>query len=381
MVETEEIRRYDERNNVQGRLELRPGTPAWEEYYEKHPELKEVDRQNQKFEEISVGHPADNNATSATVEILRDLSREDMVDGPVAQEKIEMTPERATEKIKGFAEYMGIDVVRIGPLNPMYVYSHKGRHYGRTDTGEPKVGTPIELTHKNAIVLVVGLDTKLLRGAPKKQVMFAIHKAYYQLGTIAIAVARYIRLSGYPARAHIMRNYQLIIPPIAIDAGVGELGRNGIVISKEFGPAIKMAVVTTDLPLIHDPKANMGVDAVCRKCRICAQNCPAGALNHGEKKIIRGVERYPFTPEACFGTWKTTGTDCGVCLISCPFTRDSSFRQSICAHPLSPGDELPEELAIKIEQMRSEGHDPDAQPQYPWMEEQPEIWRKYRFGR
>ena len=38
-----EIERYDERNNVQARHELVPGSPEWEEYYKIHPTLKEID--------------------------------------------------------------------------------------------------------------------------------------------------------------------------------------------------------------------------------------------------------------------------------------------------------------------------------------------------
>ena len=380
-METEQRRRYDERDNVQGRLELIPDTPAWEQYYKEHSALKDADLENQRLDKIPVGHPADNMATDSIMLVMRNLSREDTVDGPVSLEKIEMTPERASEKIKGLAAYLGIDVVRIGPLDPMYIYSHKGRMYGRHDIGEPEVGTEIDLANKHAIVLVNSLDTTLLRGAPKKQVMFAVYRAYLQLGIVAVTLAQYIRKLGYPARAHIIRNYQVIVPPIAVDAGVGEIGRNGLVISKEFGQAIKMSVVTTDLPMVYDEKTALGVEKVCSICKICAEKCPAGAINHGGKKMIRGAERYPFNPEACFKVWKTTGTDCGVCIVSCPFSRDASLRDCLGVQLASPGEELPRELISQIERMRSERHDPGAQAPYPWMESQPPVWEKYRYGK
>lgn len=379
-METEAARRYDERDNVQGRLELIPDTPAWDEYYKEHPRLVEVDLKNQGLHDSQPGYPADDLAGESLMSIIRYLSRDDIVDGPVNPVVTALSPERAAEKIKGWAEYLGVDFVRVGPLDPLYVYSHKGRTYGREGINEPEVGTPIELNHKHAIVLVNGLDTVLLRGAPKKQVLFAIHKAYFQLGTVAVTLADYIRKLGYPARAHIVRNYQVIVPPIAIDAGVGELGRNGIVISKEFGQAMKMAVITTDLPIAYDGKAKLGVDNICRNCRICAQNCPAGAINHGNKKVVRGVERYPFNPEACFSTWKTTGTDCGVCMISCPFSTEPLLRGVLGERAESFTDKLPEEFAELIERKRLEGHDPDAGPHYHWMEEQPQDWRKFRYG-
>ena len=382
MAEAEAMNRYDERDNVQGRLELAPETPAWKEYYNKHQNLKETDLENQRLHRIPVGHPADNLAAEAARLVMRNLGREDIVDGPVAPTRIDITPERAAEKIRGWAEYLGIDIVRIGPLDPAYVYSHKGRTYGREgESGEPKVGTPINLTHKHAIVLVKGLEKELLKGAPKKQVMFTIFRAYSQLANTAVTLANYIRMMGYPARAHILTNYQVIVSPIAVDAGVGEFGRSGIVISREFGQAMKMAVVTTDMPIVYDQRNNFKVENICRNCRICAENCPAGAINHGDKKSIRGAERYPFNAEACFKVWKTTGTDCGVCIISCPFSRDPSLCRSADVNQLSPADGLTEELSEKIERMRSESHDPDARLHYDWIEEQPQVWKKYRYGK
>ena len=211
--------------------------------------------------------------------------------------------------------------------------------------------------------------------------MFTIFRAYSQLGNTAVTLANYIRMLGYPARAHILTNYQVIVPPIAADAGVGELGRNGILISGEFGQAMKMAVVTTDLPMTYDQKTNLGFEKICRNCKICAENCPAGAINHGDKKMIRGVERYPFNAEACFNVWKTTGTDCGVCITSCPFSRKPSLYRKIGLRSASSEGELQGKLWIKIDQIIHKNHNPDAQPHYHWMEEQPQVWRKYRFGR
>ena len=38
-----EIKRYDERDNVQGRNELNPGSPEWKAYYQNHPEMEAAD--------------------------------------------------------------------------------------------------------------------------------------------------------------------------------------------------------------------------------------------------------------------------------------------------------------------------------------------------
>jgi ferredoxin len=87
--------------------------------------------------------------------------------------------------------------------------------------------------------------------------------------------------------------------------------------------------------MIYDSNPVLGVDDFCRHCRICAETCPSGAISHGDKKIIRGVERYPF--KALF----LTGME-----------------------RLIYGD-----------------YNPRKYPHPEWMEESPAVWEKYRFGR
>jgi reductive dehalogenase len=376
------IERYDERNNVQARHELAPGSSEWENFYRVHPELKEGDlKQHDLPGVMGVGSPVDNKAFLSMVTLLGQLGHENMVDGPVDPDKIHMTPERATEKIKGFGKHLGASLIRIGPLNQSYVYSHKGRRYHRPGNDEPEPGTPVILPHKNAIVIAEGLNYKIIRGAPQKQVNLEVFRAYSKLGQLAVVLARYIRSLGYPARAHMVTNYQIVVPPVAIDAGIGQLGRHGVIISKEFGSAMKMSVVTTDLPLIYDQTMDLGVEDFCRHCKICAETCPSGAISHGDKKIIRGIERYPFKAEACFMIWNETGTDCGVCVASCPFSKPPSLFHSIGLRIAATGGRLPAMILTTLEKALYGSHDPSKYPAPEWMEEPPSLWKKYRFGR
>jgi ferredoxin len=376
------IDRYDERNNVQARHELMPGSPEWEEYYKAHPELKEKDLAQHDLPGVmGSGSPLDNKIFLSMVTLLGQLGHESMVDGPVDPEQVQFTPERAADKIKGLGKHLGASVIRIGPLNQSYVYSHKGRMYHRPGDDEPGLGTPVFLPHKNAIVMAEGLDLKIIKGAPKKQVNLEVFRAYSKLGYNAILMARYIRSLGYPARAHITTNYQIIIPPVAIDAGIGQLGRHGIVISREFGNAMKMSVVTTDLPMIYDAKPQLGVDDFCRHCRICAKNCPSGAISHGDKKIIRGIELYPFKAEACFKIWNETGTDCGVCVACCPYSKPPSLHHAIGLRLSSMGGKIPAILLTAMEQLIYGEYDPEKYSHPKWMEESPQEWKKYRFGK
>jgi hypothetical protein len=67
------------------------------------------------------GHSHDFSLFLLLIENLGQAGFELLVAGPVAPEKLTISPERATEKIKGFAHFLGTDLVRIGPLDPALV--------------------------------------------------------------------------------------------------------------------------------------------------------------------------------------------------------------------------------------------------------------------
>jgi epoxyqueuosine reductase len=66
--------------------------------------------------------------------------------------------------------------------------------------------------------------------------------------------------------------------PITMQAGPGEQGRNGLLITPEFGPRVKIGSLVTDLPMVADLPINFGVTKFCITCEQCARMCPAQAL-------------------------------------------------------------------------------------------------------
>ncbi len=106
--------------------------------------------------------------------------------------------------------------------------------------------------------------------------------AYQRLALISTTLATYLRFLGYAARAHNLHDYQVLSIPVAVDAGVGELSRSGLIINREMGNCFKLATVTTDLPLAHDRPVDLKVREFCEECKICADLCPAGAIPRRE---------------------------------------------------------------------------------------------------
>ena len=111
--------RFDERDNVQSRGTLEPGSAECEAFYARHPEWQRKDDLIRALPGMGrVGSPLDTPLLGTQHEFLARLGMSDMVDGPVAPERRSLSPERAAEKVKGFARHLGADLVRIGPLDP-----------------------------------------------------------------------------------------------------------------------------------------------------------------------------------------------------------------------------------------------------------------------
>jgi ferredoxin len=367
-----EMERFDERENVQARNTLEPGSENYKEFYRRHPEWEEKDRATRELSKKPDGHHLDLPFLLRQIGNLARLGAEEMVDGSVSPQRIELSAERATEKIKGFAHFLGADLVRMGPLNPAHVYTHVGKTWH--DPGR-KYGRPINVSHKNAINIAVGIDPSLIKIGPVLPMISAVMRVYTKLATISTTLAGYIRAIGYPARAHVISNYQVLCVPLAIDAGMGELGRHGIMITKELGSCLKLTTVTTDIPLVYDSPVDIGVNEFCQDCRVCAESCPSGAIPHGGKRIVRGVEKWIINPEACYRVWNETGTDCGVCVASCPWTKPRTFIHRLASEfatrKKKAGWWMSRADKIVYGKFR-------PQPVPSWFEEPSPIWKKYK---
>ena len=241
----------------------------------------------------------------------------DVVDGEVSSDKAPLTgdPEGMARHIKDTAYFLRADVVGISDLPPYAVYSHS-----------MATGDPVELNHKYAIAIVVDQDWKTAEATVGNDWISnsMSFMSYSASGFIACILADYIRRLGYPARAHHARNYELVVPPILLKAGIGEMCRIGdIVLNPFLGPRFKASVVTTDLPLAIDQPIDFGMQDFCDKCMQCARYCPSGAISFGDKVLHNGYEKWPNDVEKCTKqrVGNKTGSGCGVCIAVCPWNK------------------------------------------------------------
>jgi len=319
-------RRVDERDVMFARARLKPGSPQYETYYAMRPDNREQDDRTRSLPgllspDAAKADPvqfAAAHASFAMTEALRDE-----VDGAVAPRQVALSASEMTVIVKRAALQFGAREVGITQLQPYHVYTHVGRGTGNW-------GEPIVLDHRWAIAVAVEMDHAVMRLAPEAPVVAESARQYVESAKIGIAVASMIRALGYPARAHIDGNYRVIAPLVARDAGLGEIGRMGILMTPRLGPRVRLAVVTTDVPLMPDPPGDdLSVIDFCFACRKCSDNCPSGSIPSGEPEPIDGGYRWSINPDSCFRYWNVIGTDCGRCMTVCPYSHPDSVAHNL----------------------------------------------------
>ena len=313
--------RIDERDIMFSRMRYEPGSERFEEYYNHHPEYREVDdRWREKpglmkkgttlYDPLQFGVAA---ANFTAVECFHEI-----VDGDVSPDQVEIVPDEITGFLKHWILKQGAVDVGFTLLKDYHKYTHVGR-------GE-EYGNEVLLDHRHAIALTVEMDKEMMDSAPYGPAVMESSEQYLRSGTIATQVALFIRNLGYPARAHIDGNYRVVCPLVAKDAGLGEIGRMGLLMTPQLGPRVRIAVITTDIPLtIDESRINSSVLDFCKICKKCADICPSQAIPFDGRKDVKGSFRWQINSEKCFHYWCISGTDCGRCMTVCPYSHPDNL--------------------------------------------------------
>jgi epoxyqueuosine reductase QueG len=145
----------------------------------------------------------------------------------------------------------------------------------------------------------------------------------YARGTrSSYALANWIRSQGFNAHPYPGPSAgALVLIPAAIASGLGELGKHDSLISRKFGSGVRLAGVTTDMPLVPTAPDHFGADEFCSTCQVCTNACPPGAISE-QKQLVRGVERWYVNFDKCIPFFAEAAS-CGICIAECPWTRPS----------------------------------------------------------
>ena len=225
-------------------------------------------------------------------------------------------PEVLTRHIKAVGYFLKADIMGACTVPESAYYSHD------------KQGLPIDPKYENAIVIVMGKPWEAVRASTGfdwigDPISF---QGYQHLGLVAETMANYINRLGWDASAQygpsFVNKYAVLMPPLLLRAGIGEVSRAGIILNPYLGLAFKAAAVLTNMPLVPDKPIDFGLQRFCQSCKICAQNCPSHAISTGDKVMYNGYETWKLDTRRCasFNFTNKKGTMCNRCVKSCPWT-------------------------------------------------------------
>ena len=194
----------------------------------------------------------------------------------------------------------------------------------------PEAGMPF------GVSVAIRLPTDIVRSiadGPNLPYYETYHDINARLDKIVTAGAEYLKSLGYQATAQTTKavvklNENATLLPhktVATRAGLGWIGTNALLVTREFGPALRFSSILTDAPL----EAAKPVDeSSCGDCGECVRHCPAGAIKGDKWQVGLSRERL-VDVGACSQTMEMLcqerfgieATICGKCIEVCPFTR------------------------------------------------------------
>jgi reductive dehalogenase len=279
------------------------------------------------FESMFMGLPPTDNGTPLPTGLRRRVSGHGFPHRPsdstsAKHPLLEVSPEKApipddpaviSRNIKSVGYFLGADVMGVCELPEWALYSCMPD------------GTPVETNHKYAITVAVDQGYRALNGSTGHDWISGSppQMSYLFSAFISSIVAGYIRRLGYQARVQHYMDYQVLIPPLLLMSGIGEMSRARQVLNPFIGLRFKAAAVTTDLPLEPDKPVDFGLQDFCDKCKKCAHECPSNSISDGGRIMHNGYETWDFDFVSCTKqrVGNRIGLGCGRCINVCPWNK------------------------------------------------------------
>ncbi len=110
----------------------------------------------------------------------------------------------------------------------------------------------------------------------------------------------------------------------ATRAGLGWIGKSALLITKQYGPAVRLASVLCDIEFETADPVNK---SHCGDCTKCVDRCPAAAIAGNnweagsERDTIYNARRCYTMAKRLSGAIGVTSTICGICIAACPWTQ------------------------------------------------------------
>ena len=174
--------------------------------------------------------------------------------------------------------------------------------------------------YDNAIILAMEMSKEIIDRAPSQATLNMVFGTYDDLGKAANKIAEFLRDHGYAAQADHPLGGLVLFPPLAQKAGIGWVGKHGLLITPEFGPRVRLAAVYTNIENLPFAESNDHgwIEDYCEICGICVRQCPPRAIL--DESITHDTGRIThISQQDCF-EYFAQYYGCSVCIKVCPFS-------------------------------------------------------------
>ena len=177
--------------------------------------------------------------------------------------------------------------------------------------------------YDNVIVLLKEMDKNKIAKAPSVATFKMVFETYDSLGKTVNILSEYLRELGYGAQGGHPLGGLVLYPPLATAAGLGWMGRHGLLITPQFGPRQRIGAIfisADNLP-VKDSNPHSWVGDFCDKCGRCIRTCPSSAIRE-QPLIHESGRRTHIIREKCLPVF-VTKQGCTICVKKCPFSKRS----------------------------------------------------------
>jgi len=219
--------------------------------------------------------------------------------------EVQSAPKKFWGEIEEQAKNLGIDLIGFAPIdeNLMFEEDHIGG---------------IDVLYQNAIVLGMEMDYEAIDTAPEPPAGVESLNIYAELGEATNKLTDFIRSKGYRAIACHPLGGPILYPAMAVKAALGKIGKQGLLITKNFGPRQRLSMVAVNIDTLpENPREDFVIDKYCKKCKRCVNLCPVNAI-YDEPIINENGTVTRIDGEKCIKHFYET-TGCSICIKECPF--------------------------------------------------------------
>lgn len=161
-----------------------------------------------------------------------------------------------------------------------------------------------------AIVLTMEMYDKILSTIPGSLAKSFNDELYEDFGNLTYEVSDFLRLNGFETFVAPPNGDIINFSKLGERAGLGYVGKSGLLISPSFGPKEKISAILVNISNLPINKADnfSWIREYCNYCGKCVKACPHNAL-------IKNMDVVDLDSSSCVGCSEA----CTECIKACPF--------------------------------------------------------------